>query len=207
MLIQEPTGSGQVVDNNKHLQPSIKLLSIMKSFFSLSIVIIALASCNSTDKTPSSSVLNDSLLIKIVQSDSISYYVAGKMKDSASFLKVTQQNNMNAYSNIKDAINKGYIPLLNDIEKKKYNCLSTSLTDSIYAFSSWEQRSIGLPNWLTEIEASLLLKDAEILNYQIIILKEINNPDNSKLLQKKEEELAKLQMKLKAFTKQEKWAD
>ncbi|VVS94048.1 hypothetical protein [Desulfoluna spongiiphila] len=106
-------------------------------------------------------------------------------------------------NNIRDALEKGYAPLLEDTSQSA----SFHLNKEKYKYSDWESRTIGFPNWTTRLEGALLLQQARELKYQIIIMTLLNDEKLSAEISKKEKRLAETLNDLSEYTQPRKWVD
>lgn len=78
---------------------------------------------------------------------------------------------------IEEALIKGYAPLVDDLENGK---LSTVTEEKLtgYACSAADMRTIGFPNWITEIRGHVLLEKVRELDWQIKLLKAQGAPED-----------------------------
>jgi len=106
-------------------------------------------------------------------------------------------------NNIRDALEKGYAPLLKDTSQSA----SFHLNEKKYKYSDWESRTIGFPNWTTRLEGAFLLQQARELKYQIIIMTLLNDEKLKAEISKKEKRLAETLNDLSEYTQPGKWVD
>ncbi|VFQ44426.1 hypothetical protein [Desulfoluna butyratoxydans] len=106
-------------------------------------------------------------------------------------------------SSIRDALEKGYAPLLKDTSQSA----SFHLHEKKYKYSDWESRTIGFPNWTTRLEGAILLQQARELKYQIIIMTLLDDEKLKPEISKKEARLAKTLSELSEYTQPGKWVD
>jgi hypothetical protein len=93
--------------------------------------------------------------------------------------------------NMDIALNKGYKLLLEDINRKQYNCLKEKKFLDNYMFSDWETRNIGFSNWPTRVKAGILLEKIKLLNSKILVIRLLNNRELYPLIEKYQSDLDK----------------
>ena len=130
-------------------------------------------------------------------------------------LNENERNQINADLNnpdsalnlIDEALINGYSLLLEDIESGMYPCIDINVLNEKYKRTKWESRNIGFPNSITRIEGAILLKDIQILKYEIFIMKLLDDENLNPIITQKEALLKKEMEELVEYTKEGAWVD
>ncbi len=117
------------------------------------------------------------------------------------------KNTNNSLNIIEEALINGYLVLLEDIDNGVFPCINIEGLSKKCKRTDWESRNIGFANSIKRLEGSLLLKNVQILNNEILLMKLLNAESLNKNIKQKETELLNQKEKLLQYTKENSWVD
>jgi hypothetical protein len=187
----------------------IKTMKTMKTILSILIASFFIISCstNYDNRINESANLRISLLELISQNKLEQIVLSDFSEEERNQIIADFSNPNKAINLIDEALNNGYLLLLEDVENGMYPCLNINDLKEKYKRTQWESRNIGFPNSITRIEGAMLLKEIQILVYEIFIMKLLDDEKLKPMIAQKEALLKKEAEELLEYTKEGTWTD